>query len=121
MDVINIYGDINTKTFFLEQLIDENNIKDNNEEDVEEELKDFEHTSKVKLEDIISELPNIVHKEFDYYDYSEKDNSNNRFMIKQKNTNKLKDDIFSGENENDENEENSNDNKLDLFDNEVPF
>lgn len=121
LDVINIYGDINTKTFFLEQLIDENNIKDDNKDDVDEELKDFEHTSKVKLEDIISELPNIVHKEFDYYDYSEKDNSNNRFMIKQKNTNKLKDDIFSGENENDDNEENNNNNKLDLFDNEVPF
>ena len=81
---MNIYGDHNTKIFFAEQLI--NDVT----EVIEEEAPDFEITAKLKVEDIEDELPSIVHKEFDYYDYSEKDGSNNRFMRKQQNTDKTK-------------------------------
>jgi hypothetical protein len=46
------------------------------------------------LNDIINELPDIIHKEFDYFDYSNKDQSNERFMRKQENTNQLRENIF---------------------------
>ena len=95
---------MNTQIFFLEQLVNE--IKeDNNEESEQEEIiPEFEHTGKLKLEDIINDLPNIIHKEFDYFDYSEKDNSNERFLRKQENTNNLRDNIFVTNN-NEENKE----------------
>ena len=88
-----IYGDWNTQTFFLEQLVGEMK-EDNNENKEEEILPEFEHTQKVKLDDIINELPNIIHKEFDYFNYSELDKSNERFIKKQENTNSLRDNIF---------------------------
>ena len=88
------YGNWNTQAFFLEQLVNEAKQEEDNTEQEEENIAEFEHTSKVKLQDIIDELPEIIHKEFDYYDYSEKDKSNERFRTKQKNTNQLKENIF---------------------------
>ena len=95
----NIYGDINTQMFFLEQLISE--MKEDNDEENEQEevIPEFEHTQKIKLADIISELPNVIHEEFDYFDYSNKDQSNERFLRKQENTNMLKDNIFVNHND----------------------
>lgn len=94
-DIDNIYGTEKTKLFFLEELID--NIKDNDSEFSEEidntELtndqieEQLPFTRKYKLEQVEHELKDIVHDTFDYALYSELDNSNNRFMIKQKNTN----------------------------------
>lgn len=96
----NAYGDWNTQTFFLEQLVGE--MKENNEENEPKEdiVPEFEHTEKVKLEDIINELPDIIHKEFDYFNYSDKDQSNDRFMRKQENTNQLRENIFVTHNDN---------------------
>ena len=71
-------------------------MKEDNEEEVEEEIiPEFEHNEKVKLEDVINELPDIIHKEFDYFNYSEQDKSNDRFMRKQENTNQMRDQLFS--------------------------
>ena len=111
----NAYGDWNTQTFFLEQLINEMKEKEDPqpEEEKEEELPEFEHTDKVKMEDILSEFPNIIHEEFDYFKYSDEDNSNDRFLRKQENTNLLKDKIFV-----EDNKEEKIDNKnqpLDIF------
>ena len=84
---------------------------------------EFEFTEKSRLEDVKSELPNVIHKPYGYYEYSEMDESNNRFMRKQENTNMLKDNIFTQTNE----ESNKKDKKNlqnDLFesvDEEVPF
>ena len=88
----NIYGNTETKTFFLQELIDD--MKSEEPEEEEEVIPDLPHTSKYKLEQIEHELKNIVHKEYDYFDYSTKDKSNERFMLKQKNTNQLVDTLF---------------------------
>ena len=88
----NIYGNNETKTFFLQELIDD--MKSEEPEEEEEDIPDLPHTSKYKLEQIEHELKNIVHKEYDYFDYSAKDKSNERFMLKQKNTNQLVDTLF---------------------------
>lgn len=106
----NAYGNMNTQIFFLEQLINE--MKENNEDDNEQEevIPEFEHTGKIKLEDIINDLPNIIHEEFDYFDYSDKDKSNERFLRKQENTNNLRDNIFVDN----DNEEKPNKKKKDL-------
>lgn len=120
----NAYGDWNTQTFFLEQLIDE--MKDNPEEDQQQEeiVPEFEHTEKVKLEDIINELPDIIHEEFDYFDYSDKDQSNDRFMRKQENTNQLRENIFITHDNEEEKKPKKKDLPLDIEfkdDEELPF
>jgi len=98
----NAYGDWNTQTFFLEQLINEMKDDDNDQVEEDEVIPEFEHTEKVKLEDIINELPSIIHKEFDYFDYSDKDESNDRFLRKQENTNALRENIFVNNNDEEE-------------------
>lgn len=106
----NIYGDWNTQTFFLQQLMDD--MKEDDTEEEEEIVPEFEHNKKVKLEDVINELPEIIHKEFDYFNYSELDKSNERFIRKQENTNQMRDQLFSylvPQEENTENKVNKND------------
>jgi len=91
------YGDMNTQTFFLEQLIGEvkeDDASDANAKD-EEQVQEFDRASKIHLRDIIDEIPSIVHSQFDYFDYSKRDMSNDRFLLKQKNTNALRDDLFA--------------------------
>lgn len=88
-DLTNLYGNLNTKEFFSD-LVD-NMVVD----ETEEELPELEHTSKLQLKDIIYELPNVVHKQYDYFEYSSLDKSNERFMRKQENTNTLRDNIFA--------------------------
>ena len=88
-DLINIYGGSNKiKNFFLDELID--NIKTETEntesENTEEEFDDFEKTEKKTLEQIKDDLKTVIHKDYDYYIYSNEDGSNARFLEKQENT-----------------------------------
>ena len=112
----NIYGNINTQTFFLEQLIDE--IKDDEEENTEEEvLPELPHTHKLKLEDVENDLINVVHEGYDYNVYSKETGENDRFIRKQENTNQLRDNIFKQiEEENKNNDDKPKSNIL-----EIPF
>lgn len=99
-NVLNLFGDELTKTFFLQELLDEmkddssyvntGTVFDESEADVE-----FEHTSKKRLNDVKEEIPKVVNKGFDYDEYSKLDGSNERFIRKQKNTNQLVDSIFT--------------------------
>lgn len=98
----NLYGDAATKTFFLQELVE--NMKTEQQKAEDEAKKQAEDkinntqlptTRKYKLEHIEHELKNIVHEGYDYSLYSALDNSNDRFMIKQKNTNGLRDSIFA--------------------------
>ena len=89
----NIYGDVKTQTFFLEQLLGEAHDEET-EETIEETLPDLPHTRKLKLEDIEDEINNVVSKPFDYDVFSKIDGSNERFLRKQENTNQLRDNIF---------------------------
>jgi len=91
-DLANIYGNRNTKEFFSE-LID--NIDTNKLENDDEELPELPHTEKLQLSDVEPELMNVIHSQFGYFDYSKLDESNDRFMRKQENTNALKDNIFA--------------------------
>lgn len=92
-ELTDIYGNQNTKLFFINELMNEQKPLDPNDAE-EESLPDFSKESKLKITDIIQDIPNIVHKEFDYFTYSELDESNKRFMRKQENTNPIKDNIF---------------------------
>jgi hypothetical protein len=78
-----IYNKTSTDEFFLQELRDEMKPLSGADESEEEVIPEFEKTSKVSLEQIIDELPGIIHKEFDYNEYSELDGSNARFMRKQ--------------------------------------
>lgn len=82
-----VYGDANTKEFLLQEL--EETLKDDEFNDDDFDYS-FELKSKVKLADIENQLSDIIHDEFDYSSYSEKDNSNDRFLRKQTNTARLK-------------------------------
>ena len=117
----NVYGNINTKDFFLQELVDEMKDEEENKEEVEEEIPELEQTSKKVLDEVREELPNVVHKEYDYYKYSELDQSNERFLRKQENNNALKDSIF---NQSEEVETKKQEEQRDLFEEvseDVPF
>ena len=99
-------------------------MKDEFDEDDELINKPFEVTEKKKLSDVTSELPNVIHKPYGYYEYSEMDESNNRFMRKQENTNSLRDTIFNNQDEQIDNKKNNKTGEQDLFDfenDEMPF
>lgn len=83
-----VYGDSNTHEFFIQVLEDEMDKKIE-EDDVIEDLPEFERKGKLTIDDIKEELPNIIHKEFEYDVYSDLDDSNNRFMRRQKNMNNV--------------------------------
>lgn len=123
-DLIDIYGSSEaTKLFFIEELVDE--MKDEYDEDEEVINAPFEHTEKKKLEEVVNELPNVIHKPFGYYEYSEMDESNDRFMRKQESTNSLRDTIFDVQNfDNDNKPKKKKDEESDLFKDiqgDVPF
>ena len=97
----NIYGGSITKTFFMQELIDE--MKDDEMEtedtffpkiDETVELDEIELTSKVSFDTVKDEVIASVSSDYDYYKYSVEDGSNDRFMEKQKNTNSFRDTIF---------------------------
>ena len=109
-DLNDLYGGSElTKTFFIEELVDE--MKDNDEID-DEDIDEFDMKEKKHLVDVQTDLPNVIHKPYGYFEYSELDNSNNRFMRKQENTNTLRDDIFTVSN----NENNKNEKKKEMND-----
>lgn len=125
----NIYGTEKTKLFFLEELID--NIKDDdNKQEYNKEYEDIENkqlpfTRKYKLEQIEHELKHVIHDGFDYSLYSELDKSNDRFMLKQANTNMIKGSLFDkSKSQSDtsymESKKNEN-SQLTLFGEELPF
>ena len=129
IDLNNLYGGVDaTKDFFLNDLME--NMDDNKNDDDNEILPDYDKTSKLTIEDIKDEIPNIIHKDFDYYKYSEEDGSNDRFLRKQRNINKI-DNINNVSNNNDlmndlfnEEEKKKNNYMGDLFKdekNEAPF
>ena len=114
-DLTDLYGGSElTKTFFIDELVD--NMKEEINEDEEEINKPFELTEKKRIADITTELPNVIHRPYGYYEYSEMDDSNTRFMKKQENTNTLKDDIFTQVNTEDNNKKKKKgDDMKDLF------
>ena len=113
-DLTDVYGGSElTKTFFIEELVDE--MKDDFDEDEDEINKPFELTEKKRIADITNELPNVIHRPYGYYEYSEMDESNNRFMRKQENTNTLRDDIFTQDNVEKTDKNKKKDDMKDLF------
>ena len=100
-DINDIYGGSDlTKSFFIDELV--NDMREEiTVEDDELINAPFEITEKKKLEDVVNELPNVIHKPYGYYEYSEMDKSNERFMRKQENTNSLRETIFIDHNESD--------------------
>lgn len=99
-EINEIYQNNITKQFFLQELIE--NIKIEDESKREETLEEYEsklpenlpHTSKYKLEQIESQLKNVIHDGYDYSDYASKDGTNKRFVEKMENTNSLRGTIF---------------------------
>lgn len=99
-EINEIYQNNITKQFFLQELIE--NIKIEDETKKEETLEEYEsklpenlpHTSKYKLEQIESQLKNVIHDGYDYSDYASKDGTNKRFVEKMENTNSLRGTIF---------------------------
>lgn len=99
-EINEIYQNNITKQFFLQELIE--NIKIEDESKKEETLEEYEsklpenlpHTSKYKLEQIESQLKNVIHDGYDYSDYASKDGTNKRFVEKMENTNSLRGTIF---------------------------
>lgn len=116
-----LYGDLNTQNFLISTLMD--NMKDEDEEEQklneeDEKLEELQKLPKIKLEEAQNEINDLNVLGFDYYDYSSKDGSNTRFMVKQKNTNPLKDDIFGQLEEESEDDSNKEINQQgELFDN----
>ena len=114
-DLMDMYGGSEvTKAFFIEELV--NDMKDENIEDEELINAPFIMTSKKKLEDVVNELPNVIHKPYGYYEYSDLDNSNARFMRKQENTNTLRDDIFGKDNTIEDTQVKQKNKEINLFD-----
>ena len=99
-EINEIYQNNITKQFFLQELIENIKIEDGNKK--EETLEEYEsklpenlpHTSKYKLEQIESQLKNVIHNGYDYSDYASKDGTNKRFVEKMENTNSLRGTIF---------------------------
>lgn len=99
-EINEIYQNNITKQFFLQELIE--NIKIEDDTKKEETLEEYEsklpenlpHTSKYKLEQIESQLKNVIHDGYDYSDYASKDGTNKRFVEKMENTNSLRGTIF---------------------------
>ena len=118
-DLNDIYGGSDlTKSFFVDELV--NDMREEiTVEDDELINAPFEITEKKKLEDVVNELPNVIHKPYGYYEYSEMDKSNERFMRKQENTNSLRETIFIDHNESDGKD--IIENEPDLFTNQNVF
>ena len=99
-EINEIYQNNITKQFYLQELIENIKIEDENKK--EETLEEYEsklpenlpHTSKYKLEQIESQLKNVIHDGYDYSDYASKDGTNKRFVEKMENTNSLRGTIF---------------------------
>lgn len=98
-EINDLYKNNITNQFFLQELVenikDENNDKEDSLDEYESTLpKNLPHTSKYKLEQVKSELGNVIHDGYDYSDYASKDGTNQRFVEKMENTNSLRGTIF---------------------------
>ena len=116
----NVYSNDEIKTFFQELMDDMNDGSSSDFEEDDIDGKDLPHTSKKRLSDIKDDIPNIIHKEYDYQSYSELDGSNERFLRKQTNT---RAEIVKSITENTEEEEKKAE-QLNIFgegNTEVPF
>lgn len=98
-----IYIDNVTKSFFLQELVDDMKDEDPSTstvseiEEYESKLPQLPHTSKYKLDQVEGQLKNVIHNGFDYSDYSRKDGTNERFMEKMEQNNALRDDLFGNQ------------------------
>ena len=123
-DINKMYANNITNQFFLQELVedmkdDETTSSIKEVEEYENNLPQMPHTSKYKLEQIESQLKNVVHDGFDYSDYSIKDGTNKRFMEKMEQNNSLRGSLF-GNNDNEDNSYMSNKTlQKDLFGNEI--
>lgn len=123
-DINKMYANNITSQFFLQELVedmkdDETTSSIKEVEEYENNLPQMPHTSKYKLEQIESQLKNVVHDGFDYSDYSIKDGTNKRFMEKMEQNNSLRGSLF-GNNDNEDNSYMSNKTlQKDLFGNEI--
>ena len=116
-NIRNIYGNVATKEFFSELM---DNMVINKDDDNTDTVPELEHTTKLQLKDVQDDLPNVIHNNFGYYEYSKLDESNDRFMRKQENTNSMRDNIFQQIDQNDIPKDDSKDTQQDLFNN-APF
>ena len=82
------------KNDFESEIELEEELENEELEDEELENKQLPFTRKYKLEQIEHELKHVIHDGFDYSLYSELDKSNDRFMLKQTNTNMIKGSLF---------------------------
>ncbi len=110
-EIENFYGDSVAKVFFEELLedMDDSSTTDGVFDEQETEME-LPHTPKMKLDDIKPEIKNIVHDGFEYDKYTVQDGSNERFLRKQENTNRLNDTLFNNTN---------NTNKTETFDDTI--
>jgi len=81
-----MYGNESTHEFLIQCLEDEMEKKLKEEAEQEVELPDFERKNKLTIDQIKSDIPNIIHDGFNYSKYSEEDGSNERFLRRQENT-----------------------------------
>ena len=105
-----IYGDSNTKEFLLQEL--EDTLKDFEEFNDDDFKYEFEQKSKLTLKDVEPDLENIIHNGFDYNKYSQEDSSNERFLRKQQNTQRIN--KFTSEEKREENQKKLETNTSDL-------
>lgn len=123
-----IYNQTPTNTFFLQELVDDMKAPDNkaqSDDDLDNAvLPEFKITEKKTLDEVKPELNTVVHDGFDYHQYSEEDNSNDKFMEKMEKQNRLNSntifDMYAELND----EENNDDSKKkvieqDLFENQI--
>lgn len=93
----NIYTTQATEQFFMQELVDNMKPEETDEHEKENaEIDECElpHTRKYNIDDIKSELQHIVGSSFNYNQYSQEDNSNERFLEKQKKQNSLRGTLF---------------------------
>ena len=109
----------------MDNIKNEDNKQETNKEDEELENKQLPLTRKYKLEQIEQELKHVINDGYDYSLYSELDKSNDRFMLKQANTNMIKGSLFDKSNSKSdvsymESKKNEN-SKPTFFGEELPF
>lgn len=125
-----IYLDNVTNQFFLQELVEEMKDTQDDDPDTPSDVEEYEaklpqlpHTSKYKLDQIESQLKNVIHNGYDYSDYSLRDGTNRRFMEKMEQNNSLKGDLFGQQDNNTSYTSYMSDKRLeekDLFE-ECPF
>ena len=98
-EINTIYTNNITNQFFLQELVegmkDVDNVDDNDIEEYENNLDELPQTRKYKLEQIETQLKNVVHDGYDYSKYSIEDGTNKKFLEKMEYNNSLHGDLFA--------------------------